>query len=109
MCLFTRSFAASANASPNITVDVVFNVTAGKVNTLTMTTIDPDGDTVNVTLTSTLPNGATFENNVYTWTPNSMEPANISYVDKTETYFEQTLVHVDLDIRENSLKKVNRA
>ena len=69
-----------ANASPNITVDGVFNVTAGKVNTLTLTTDDPDGDPVNVTLTSTLPVGATFENNVYTWTPTSMELANISYV-----------------------------
>ncbi|KAK2180866.1 hypothetical protein NP493_421g00002 [Ridgeia piscesae] len=69
-----------SNGSPNITVDVVFNVTAGKVNTLTLTTVDPDGDTVNVTLTSTLPHGATFENNVYTWTPTNMEPANISFL-----------------------------
>ena len=84
MFMFVYSFAASANASPNITVDVVFNVTAGKVNTLTLTTVDPDGDTVNVTLTSTLPHGATFENNVYTWTPTNMEPANISYVDLIE-------------------------
>ena len=82
--MFVYTFVASANASPNITVDVVFKVTAGKTDALTLTTFDPDADTVNVTLTSTLPDGATFENNVYTWTPTSMEAINISYVDLIE-------------------------
>ena len=70
----------SANASPNITVDVIFNVTVGEANSLTLTTNDVDGDTINVALESLLPDGATFENNVYTWTPTSMDVENISYV-----------------------------
>ena len=70
----------SANASPNITADVVFNVTVGEANKLTLATDDLDGDTVNVVLESMLPDGATFENNVYTWTPTSMDVVNISYV-----------------------------
>ena len=70
----------SANASPNITVDVMFNVTVGEANSLTLTTDDADGDTVNVALESVLPYGATFEKNVYTWTPTSLDVVNISYV-----------------------------
>ena len=70
----------SANASPNITVDVVFNVTVGEANSLILTTYDLDGDIVNVALESMLPDGATFDNNVYTWTPTSMDVVNISYV-----------------------------
>ncbi|KAK2173006.1 hypothetical protein NP493_911g00016 [Ridgeia piscesae] len=69
----------SSNASPNITVDVVFNVTVGEINSLSLTTVDQDGDTVKVTLESMLPDGATFENNVYTWTPTNMDVVNISF------------------------------
>ncbi|KAI0235226.1 Mucin-like protein, partial [Lamellibrachia satsuma] len=68
-----------ANGSPNITVDSVFNATVGQNNTLTVTTSDPDGDTVNVTLDSMLPQDATWEANVYTWTPGNMNPLNISF------------------------------
>ncbi|KAK2161673.1 hypothetical protein NP493_1565g00035 [Ridgeia piscesae] len=67
-----------SNASPNITADVVFNVTVGEANSLTLTTDDLDGDIVNVALESMLPDGATFDNNVYTWTPTSMDVVNIS-------------------------------
>ena len=70
----------SANASPNITVDVVFNVTVGEINSVTLTTVDQDGDPVKVKLESMLPDGATFENNVYKWTPTNMDVVNISYV-----------------------------
>ena len=77
--MFTYPF-VSANASPNITVDVVFNVTVGEINSLSLTTVDQDGDTVKVTLESMLPDGATFENNVYTWAPTNMDVVNISYV-----------------------------
>ncbi|KAK2181108.1 hypothetical protein NP493_410g01020 [Ridgeia piscesae] len=69
----------SANASPNITVVPVFNVTAGEVNTLLLTTYDPDGDTVIVNLTSSLPDGATFQGYKYTWRPVNMDPVNISF------------------------------
>ena len=70
----------SANGSPNITVDSVFNVTVGQENVLTVTTSDPDGDDVTVSLNSTRPEGATWEHNTYKWTPVDMEPVNISYV-----------------------------
>ncbi|KAI0237078.1 Mucin-like protein [Lamellibrachia satsuma] len=69
----------AANASPNITTDYVFNVTVGQVNTLTVTTSDPDEDTVTVTLDSTLAKGATWHNNVYAWTATNMEPVKISF------------------------------
>ncbi|KAK2175052.1 hypothetical protein NP493_751g01001 [Ridgeia piscesae] len=74
-----KSATALANASPNITVDSVFNVTQGQQNTLTVTTSDPDGDTVAVTLESPLPTNASFEKNTYTWTPDDMNPVNISF------------------------------
>ena len=77
--MFPCSF-VSANASPNITVDVVFNVTVGEINSLNFTAVDQDGDTVNVTLESMLPDGAIFENNTYTWTPTNMDVVDISYV-----------------------------
>ncbi|KAK2171616.1 hypothetical protein NP493_1050g00004 [Ridgeia piscesae] len=70
----------SSNASPNITVDVVFNVTVGEINSLNFTASDQDGDTVKVTLESILPDGATFDNNVYTWTPTNMDVVNISFL-----------------------------
>ncbi|KAI0233186.1 Mucin-like protein [Lamellibrachia satsuma] len=76
-CLF--DFAVTANASPNITVDKVFNVTVGQVNVLTVNTSDPDGDTVTVKLESTEPNGANFKDGVYIWKPVNMEPMNISF------------------------------
>ena len=69
----------SANGSPNITVHSVFNVTVGKENILTVTTSDPDGDVVIVSLNSTLPPKATWNDDTYTWTPVDMEPVNISY------------------------------
>ncbi|KAK2167799.1 hypothetical protein NP493_1260g00002 [Ridgeia piscesae] len=76
-CIF--DFVVTANASPNITIDGVFNVTVGEANALMLTTTDQDGDIVNVTLESRLPDGATFKNNVYTWTPASMDVVNISF------------------------------
>ncbi|KAK2162840.1 hypothetical protein NP493_1501g01086 [Ridgeia piscesae] len=68
-----------ANGSPNITVHSVFNVTVGQENILTVTTSDPDGDVVIVSLNSTRPQGATWESNTYTWTPVDMEPVHISF------------------------------
>ena len=70
----------SANASPNITVDAVFNVTVGQLGILHVSTFDQDGDNVEVTLKTEVPEGATFENNVFTWTPKNMNPMNITYV-----------------------------
>ena len=69
----------AANASPNITVSTVFNVTVGQDNALTVNTSDPNGDMVTVNLTSHLPEGASFIRGVYTWKPANMEPMNISY------------------------------
>ncbi|KAK2178081.1 hypothetical protein NP493_563g01009 [Ridgeia piscesae] len=68
-----------ANASPNITVSTVFNVTVGQDNALTVNTSDPNGDMVTVNLTSHLPEGASFIRGVYTWKPANMEPMNISF------------------------------
>ncbi|KAK2175059.1 hypothetical protein NP493_751g01026 [Ridgeia piscesae] len=76
-CIF--DLAITANGSPNITVHSVFNVTVGQENVLTVTTSDPDGDDVTVSLNSTRPEGATWEHNTYTWTPVDMEPVNISF------------------------------
>ena len=70
----------AANASPNITVDKIFNVTVGQESILTVTTFDPDGDDVSVTLESERPDGSSFHGGVYKWTPTNMEPVNISYV-----------------------------
>ena len=69
----------AANASPNITVSTVFNVTVGQDNALTVNTSDSNGDTVSVSLMSPLPEGANFTRGVYTWKPANMEPMNISY------------------------------
>ncbi|KAK2165542.1 hypothetical protein NP493_1362g01013 [Ridgeia piscesae] len=71
--------ATLANASPNITVDKTFNVTVGRENVLIVTTFDLDGDTVAVNLDSKLPNGATFEDGKYKWSPTNMDPMNISF------------------------------
>ena len=68
-----------ANASPNITVDKVFNVTVGQENVLKVNTSDPDGDAVTAKLESTKPEGANFKDGLYTWKPVNMEPMNISY------------------------------
>ena len=70
----------AANASPNITVDKTFNVTVGKEHTLTVNTFDSDGDAVAVNLDSILPDGATFKDGEYKWTPTNMDLVNISYV-----------------------------
>lgn len=69
-----------ANGSPNITVDKVFNVTVKEENLLTVVTSDADGDKVTVTLNSTLPEGASFDNEHYRWKPVNMDPVDISYV-----------------------------
>ena len=66
--------------SPVIVVDKVFNVTVGQTNILKVNTSDPDGDTVTVKMESPEPEGASFTDGVYTWTPANMEPVNISYV-----------------------------
>ncbi|KAI0210407.1 Mucin-like protein [Lamellibrachia satsuma] len=68
-----------SNASPNIIVDAVFKVTVNEVNNLIVTVVDQDGDTVNLTLLSDTPSGATFKDHIYSWTPTSMDPANISF------------------------------
>jgi len=81
----------SANASPNITVDAVFNVTVGQQGILNVNTFDQDGDDVNVTLKTELPEGATFVNNVYTWTPKNMNPMNISYVPEYHSIYHACL------------------
>ena len=83
---YFKTYFIVANASPNITVDKIFNVTGGQQNILTVTTFDQDGDTVTVTLDSTLPVGATFVDSIYTWTPSNMEPVNISCVLHTTCY-----------------------
>ena len=97
-CLTFFCFTFSANSSPNITVDKVFNVTEGQQNKLTLTTFDKDGDTVNVTFDSSLPVGATFVGNVYTWTPSNMEPVNISCVLPVLLYFKCAHIIIELDI-----------
>ena len=76
----SHNFVFAANASPKVTVDKTFNVTVGHENVLAVTTSDSDGDTVILKLDSNRPDGATFENNKYTWTPTNMDPMNISYV-----------------------------
>ncbi|KAI0231036.1 Mucin-like protein, partial [Lamellibrachia satsuma] len=71
--------ATLSNASPNIAVDKVFNVTVGQDNVLKVNTSDPDGDTVTFTLESSEPEGAIFKGGMYTWKPVNMEPVNISF------------------------------
>ena len=63
-----------------ITASNVFNVTVGQDNALTVSASDPDGDTVNITLVSNAPVGASFTGGVFKWNPVNMEPINISYV-----------------------------
>jgi len=58
----------------------VFNVTVGETGILNVNTFDQDGDVVTVVVKTDLPDGATFENNVFTWTPKNMNRVNISYV-----------------------------
>ena len=77
----------TANGSPNITVASVFNVTVGQEHTLSVSTFDPDGDVVTVDLTSTLPDGATWQNNDFVWSPANMNPINITYVLHSVLYF----------------------
>ncbi|KAI0225835.1 Mucin-like protein [Lamellibrachia satsuma] len=67
-----------SNASPNITVETVFNVTVREENLLVVRSSDSDGDDVTVTLESS-PDGATFDDGVFKWTPINMEPVNISF------------------------------
>ncbi|KAK2152978.1 hypothetical protein NP493_2378g00005 [Ridgeia piscesae] len=68
-----------SNASPMITVSNVFNVTVGQDNALTVSTSDPDGDTVNIKLVENAPVGASFTGGVFKWNPVNMEPINISF------------------------------
>ena len=63
-----------------ITVSNVFNVTVGQDSALTVSTSDPDGDTVNIKLVANAPVGASFTGGVFKWNPVNMEPINISYV-----------------------------
>ena len=44
-----------------------------------MSAFDPDGDDVTVTMDSG-PRGATFDGDVFKWTPTNRESLNISYV-----------------------------
>ena len=76
LCL---TFTTAANASPNITVEAVLNVTLGVESNLAVSAFDPDGDDVTVTMDSG-PHGATFDGDVFKWIPTSMESVNISYV-----------------------------
>ena len=76
----TNRIYRAANGSPNITVAKQFNVTVEQTNILRVNTTDPDGDTVTVNLTSSLPEGVNFNGRMYTWTPVNMDPVNISYV-----------------------------
>ncbi|KAK2160812.1 hypothetical protein NP493_1626g00009 [Ridgeia piscesae] len=71
--------ATLSNASPNITVDKTFNVTVDQENTLTVTHFDADGDTVTVKQNTDDPDGASFNNDIYKWTPTNMDPVNISF------------------------------
>ena len=70
-------FKIAANASPNVTVEAVFNATVGMENILAVSAFDPDGDEVTITPESS-PDGATFDGGVFKWTPVNMEPMNIS-------------------------------
>ncbi|KAK2162836.1 hypothetical protein NP493_1501g01029 [Ridgeia piscesae] len=77
-CLF--DFAVTANRSPNITVEsAIFNVTVGKSHILKVSVYDPDNDPVTLSLQSTLPPGASWQVDTFTWTPSSMDPVNISF------------------------------
>ncbi|KAI0238816.1 hypothetical protein LSAT2_010422 [Lamellibrachia satsuma] len=67
-----------SNASPNITVEAVFNAMVGMENILAVSAFDPDGDDVTITPESSL-DGATFDGGVFKWTPVNMEPVNISF------------------------------
>ena len=69
-----------ANGSPRIQAVAIFNVTVGVSRSMTVTTTDPDGDSVNLQLITTLPTGASFDNvtGVFTWTPGDVTPVNIS-------------------------------
>ena len=78
-----------ANSSPNITVDKVFNVTAGQANFLKVNTSDPDSDTVNIKCQSSVPKGANFKGGIYTWSPVNMESVNITYV-----YYYELCLHI---------------
>lgn len=70
-------FIIAANASPNITVETVFNATLHVESNLTVSAFDPDGDDVTITMDS-IPHGASFDGDVLKWTPTNMESVNIS-------------------------------
>ncbi|KAI0231500.1 hypothetical protein LSAT2_018133 [Lamellibrachia satsuma] len=76
--LNSRVMVVRPNASPNVTVEAVFNATVGVENILAVSAFDPDGDEVTITLESS-PDGATFDGGVFKWTPVNMEPVNISF------------------------------
>ena len=72
------------------------NATVGQEYVLTVVTSDQDGDVVTLTLDSALPDGATFANGVYTWTPANMDAMNITYV------VNETLFHVNNNTEQNN-------
>ena len=75
-----KPYYISANTSPKIIVNSVFNVTVDTESTLTVTTSDAEDDVVKLTLDSTLPDDATFDaaTGVFTWTPASADAVNIT-------------------------------
>jgi len=75
-------FHITANGSPKIQVQTVFNVTVNEKSSLVVNVTDPDGDSVSLTLRTDLPSGANFDNvtGVFTWTPVDTTPVNITYV-----------------------------
>ena len=75
-------FHITANGSPKIQVQTVFNVTVNEKSSLVVNVTDPDGDSVSLTLRTDLPSGANFDNvtGVLTWTPVDTTPVNITYV-----------------------------
>lgn len=77
---YTLQWHLSANRSPKINVDSVFNVTVGTEAKLTVSTSDADGDVVTLTLESDLPAGADFNaaTGVFTWTPANADAVNIT-------------------------------
>ena len=75
-----KSYYISANTSPKIIVNSVFNVTVDTEATLTVTTSDAEDDIVTLTLESSLPDGANFNaaTGEFTWTPSSADAVNIT-------------------------------
>ena len=72
----------AANASPKIYVQSSLNVTVGRQASLRVTVSDADGDSVTVAMETTLPPGASFDNQsgIFSWHPQNTDAVNISYV-----------------------------